>query len=97
MIYPLIPYTIKGAIWYQGESNVGFEDEYKLIFKNMIEGWRSKWNYEFPFYFVQIAPYKYNNGKSAALRDAQRQVTSLSNTGMAVTLDIGNPDNIHPN
>ena len=96
MINPLIPYTIKGAIWYQGESNVGFEDEYKLIFKNMIEGWRSKWNYEFPFYFVQIAPYKYNNGKSAALRDAQRQVTSLSNTGMAVTLDIGNPDNIHP-
>jgi sialate O-acetylesterase len=96
MINPLIPYTIKGAAWYQGESNVGFEDEYKVIFKNMIEGWRSKWNYDFPFYFVQIAPYNYNNGQSAALRDAQRQVTSLSNTGMVVTLDIGNPDNIHP-
>ena len=96
MINPLIPYTIKGAVWYQGESNVGFEDEYKVIFKNMIEGWRSKWNYDFPFYFVQIAPYNYNNGQSAALRDAQRQVTSLSNTGMVVTLDIGNPDNIHP-
>ena len=96
MINPLIPYTIKGAVWYQGESNVGFEDEYKVIFKNMIEGWRSKWNYDFPFYFVQIAPYNYNNGHSAALRDAQRQVTSLSNTGMVVTLDIGNPDNIHP-
>lgn len=96
MINPLIPYVIKGAIWYQGESNVGFEDEYKVIFKNLIEGWRSKWNYDFPFYFVQIAPYNYNNGQSAAIRDAQRQVTSLSKTGMVVTLDIGNPDNIHP-
>lgn len=96
MINPLIPYTIKGAIWYQGESNVGFEDEYKVVFRNMIESWRSKWAYDFPFYFVQIAPYNYNNGLSPALRDAQRQVAALANTGMIVTLDIGNPDNIHP-
>lgn len=96
MINPLIPYTIKGAIWYQGESNVGFEDEYKVVFRQMIESWRSKWTYNFPFYFVQIAPYNYNNGLSPALRDAQRQVAALNNTGMIVTLDIGNPDNIHP-
>ena len=96
MINPLIPYTIKGAIWYQGEANVGFEDEYKLVFRNMIEGWRSQWNNDFPFYFVQIAPYNYGNGLSPALRDAQRQVASMANTAMAVTLDIGNPNNIHP-
>ena len=96
MIHPLIPYTIKGAIWYQGESNVGFEDEYRIVFKNMINGWRSKWRHEFPFYFVQIAPFNYNNGLSPALRDAQRKVTTLANTGMVVTLDIGNPENIHP-
>ena len=96
MIHPLIPYTIKGAIWYQGESNVGFEDEYRIVFKNMINGWRSKWRHEFPFYFVQIAPFNYNNGLSPALRDAQRQVTTLANTGMVVTLDIGDPENIHP-
>ena len=96
MINPLVPYTIKGAIWYQGEANVGFEDEYKIVFRNMIEGWRSKWNNDFPFYFVQIAPYNYGDGHSPALRDAQRQVASLENTAMVVTLDIGNPDNIHP-
>ena len=96
MINPLVPYTIKGAIWYQGESNVGFEDEYKVVFRQMIESWRSKWQYDFPFYFVQIAPYNYNNGLSPALRDAQRKVATLANTGMIVTLDIGNPDNIHP-
>ena len=96
MINPLVPYTIKGAIWYQGESNVGFEDEYKVVFRNMIESWRSKWAYDFPFYFVQIAPYRYNNGLSPALRDAQRQVATLTQTGMVVTLDIGNSDNIHP-
>ena len=96
MINPLVPYTIQGAIWYQGEANVGFEDEYKIVFRNMIEGWRSKWNNDFPFYFVQIAPYNYGDGLSPALRDAQRHVTSLEKTAMVVTLDIGNPDNIHP-
>ena len=60
-----------------GEANVGFEDEYKIVFRNMIEGWRSKWNNDFPFYFVQIAPYNYGDGLSPALRDAQRHVASL--------------------
>lgn len=96
MINPLIPYTIKGAIWYQGESNVGAEEKYEVIFKQMIEDWRSQWGFEFPFYFTQIAPFDYQNNLSPALRHAQLKVTTVPNTGMAVTLDIGNPKNIHP-
>lgn len=96
MIHPLVPYTVKGAIWYQGESNVGFEDEYEITFQGMIEGWRKQWGYEFPFYFVQIAPYDYENGMSAALRNAQYKSTATSNTGIVSTLDLGNAKNIHP-
>jgi sialate O-acetylesterase len=99
MINPLIPYTFKGAIWYQGESNVGFEELYKRLFPTMIKDWRTRWNAEFPFYFVQIAPFKYlgvAENKSQALRDAQRSTLSLNETGMVVTLDIGDNENIHP-
>ena len=99
MINPLIPYTFKGAIWYQGESNVGFEELYKRLFPTMIKDWRTRWNVEFPFYFVQIAPYKYvgtAENKSQELREAQRSTLSLYKTGMVVTLDIGNNTNIHP-
>lgn len=96
MINPLIKYTIKGAIWYQGESNVGSHDEYEIVFKEMISHWRSKWGYEFPFYFAQIAPFDYKNNLSPALRNAQLRASELHNTGMAVTLDVGNPKNIHP-
>ena len=96
MIHPLVPYTVKGAIWYQGESNVGFEDEYEITFQGMIEGWRKQWGYEFPFYFVQIAPYDYENGMSPALRNAQYKSTATSNTGIVSTLDLGNAKNIHP-
>lgn len=99
MIYPLIPYTFKGAIWYQGESNVGRSEQYGRLFPTMIKDWRTKWNSEFPFYFVQIAPYKYAGtveNKSQELRDAQRNTLSLNKTGMVVTLDIGNNTNIHP-
>lgn len=96
MINPLTKYTIKGAIWYQGESNVGFHDAYETIFKAMIEYWRSKWGYDFPFYFVQIAPFDYSNNQSPALRNAQLHVSEMNDTGMVVTLDIGNPKNIHP-
>lgn len=100
MIAPLIPYAIKGAIWYQGESNVGRARQYEKLFPLMVSDWRNLWNEpDFPFYFVQIAPFR-NGGNglaSAALRDAQRRTLSkLSNTGMAVTLDIGDLDNIHP-
>ena len=100
MINPLVPYTIKGAIWYQGESNVGRDEQYKRLFPAMIKDWRAQWNDEFPFYFVQIAPFVYNPDpalqESQKLRDAQRFSLLTPNTGMVVTLDIGNPDNIHP-
>ena len=78
MINPLVPYTIKGVIWYQGESNVGRADQYENLFPAMIRDWREKWNYDFPFYYVQIAPYQYNINKdslldqSQELREAQR-------------------------
>ena len=100
MINPLVPYTIKGAIWYQGESNVGRDEQYKRLFPTMITDWRDKWGYDFPFYFVQIAPFKYNPNPdeqvSQKLRDAQRYSLRTPKTGMVVTLDIGNPTNIHP-
>tara|TARA_B100000787_G_scaffold102280_1_gene75635 strand:+ start:1046 stop:3079 length:2034 start_codon:yes stop_codon:yes gene_type:complete len=100
MINPLKPYNIKGAIWYQGESNVGRAEEYAHLFPKMISDWRSHWNKEFPFYFVQIAPYNYgtqlNEEGSMDLRDAQRKSLKTKNTGMVVTMDIGNFSNIHP-
>ena len=97
MIAPLIPYSIKGAIWYQGEANVDRPEQYEILFPEMITNWREDWDYDFPFYFVQIAPYNYGeNSPSEYLRDAQRKTLSLKNTGMVVTIDIGNNNNIHP-
>jgi len=96
MIHPIIPYTLKGAIWYQGESNVGRADQYLKLFPGMIEDWRTRWENEFPFYFVQIAPFDYGNNLSPLLRDAQRKSLTTAKTGMAVTLDVGHPTNIHP-
>ena len=66
MIHPLVPYAIKGAIWYQGEANVGRGFEYRSLFPAMINCWRSDWNQgEFPFYFLQIAPFDYGEKKKA--------------------------------
>ena len=100
MIKPLVPYSIKGAIWYQGESNVGRAEQYTRLFPKMINDWRSQWKEDFPFYFVQIAPYNYgtptNEEGSMDLRDAQRKSLKAKNTGMVVTMDIGNFMNIHP-
>ncbi|PIW98748.1 MAG: glycosyl hydrolase family 2 [Ignavibacteria bacterium CG_4_8_14_3_um_filter_37_9] len=98
MIAPLIPYAIKGAIWYQGESNAWKPDLYQTLFSKMIEGWRADWREgNFPFYFVQIAPFKYDEKtESQKLREQQLLTLALPNTGMAVTLDIGNPENVHP-
>ena len=98
MIAPLIPYKIKGAIWYQGESNTDEPKLYRKLLPLMIKNWREEWNEnEFPFYFVQIAPYDYGKEiKSELLRESQLMALSTPNTGMAVTLDIGEPDNIHP-
>lgn len=100
MIYPLIKYSVKGAIWYQGEANVGREEQYSKIFPLMIRNWRDDWGIEdFPFYFVQIAPYVYegvDSLESAFLREAQEKALELENTGMVVTLDIATVMNIHP-
>lgn len=96
MIHPLIPYQVAGAIWYQGESNVGRAEEYEILFPALIGDWRNKWKYEFPFYFVQIAPFHYGGQISPALRDAQRKSLRLSQTGMAITMDIGDSISIHP-
>jgi sialate O-acetylesterase len=100
MINPLVPYTIKGVIWYQGESNVGKADKYKQLFPLMIQDWRARWGCELPFYYVQIAPYLYESAdqknQSQKLRDAQRYALKLPKTGMAVTLDIGKLSSAHP-
>ena len=98
MIAPFVPYGIAGAIWYQGEANVGHAEEYSRTFPLMIKAWREKWNQgDFPFYYVQIAPYDYGtNGHSEEIREAQRISLSVKNSGMASTIDIGNNKNIHP-
>ncbi len=100
MIAPLLPYNIKGAIWYQGESNVWRPEQYRTLFPAMIKSWRAGWGQrDFPFFYVQIAPYNYGQGaanKVAELRQAQLETMSENNVGMVVTMDIGNPGNIHP-
>jgi sialate O-acetylesterase len=103
MINPLIPYTIRGALWYQGESNAGRAMQYRKAFPLMINDWRKRWGQgDFPFYFVQLATFNAANGNSnngstwAELREAQAMTLSLPNTGMAVTTDIGDPKDIHP-
>jgi len=99
MIAPLVPFSIRGAVWYQGESNRGRAPQYRKLFPAMIQDWRESWGQgDFPFGFVQIAPYGYggDTGQAAALREAQTMTLSLPNTGMAVTMDIGNPRDIHP-
>lgn len=97
MIAPLIPFKIAGALWYQGESNTAFPENYAKLLPTLIESWREKWGYEFPFYFVQIAPWKYGRPyEGAILRDSQRRTLSVPETGMVVISDIGNIEDIHP-
>lgn len=100
MIHPISKFDIAGAIWYQGESNRENAFTYTKSFSLMIESWRDLWQKEFPFYFVQIAPFNYNslnNLGAAVLRDAQLQtMLSVPQSGMVVTNDIGNLKNIHP-
>lgn len=99
MINPILGYGIKGVIWYQGEGNRATADRYEDWFAGMVSGWRQRWNQgNFPFYYAQIAPYKYDGKhQSAYLREAQlAAATSLSNTGMVVTMDVGSEQTIHP-
>jgi sialate O-acetylesterase len=103
MIAPLLPYTIKGAIWYQGESNAGRAHQYRTLFPTMIASWREAWkNPDMPFFFVQLAPWRNPSAQPmesdwAELREAQR-LTSLTvrKTGMAVITDVGDAADIHP-
>jgi sialate O-acetylesterase len=96
MIAPIIPYGIKGAIWYQGESNAGQSKQYRTLFPAMIADWRGRWKQgDFPFFFVQIAPFK---GQPPEIREAQfLTLAKVKNTAMAVTTDVGNANDIHPN
>jgi len=100
MIAPLTPFPIRGAIWYQGESNTAPDRAslYGRVFRDMIEDWRHQWGVgDFPFLFVQLANYKAGGTADwPMLRQQQVKTLALHNTGMAVTIDIGNPDNIHP-
>lgn len=98
MLHPFVGYTMKGVIWYQGESNRANSNLYKKTFPTLIKSWRQKWQQgNFPFYFVQIAPFNYKDVNASFLREVQLQtMQNVVNTGMAVTLDIGECKNIHP-
>lgn len=98
MIVPLINYNIAGAIWYQGESNRDAPASYTELINTMLGAWRKAWNKEFPFYYVQIAPYKYERYNLGALvREAQTKNLSTPNTGMVVVSDLVTDTlNIHP-
>ncbi len=102
MIHPLVPYGIKGAIWYQGEGNSGRAKQYQRVFPDLIKDWRNHWNQgDFPFLFVQLASFLKvdsmpQESSWAELREAQNMTLALPNTGMAVTTDVGDAINIHP-
>ncbi len=100
MIAPLIPYAIKGAIWYQGESNGSRAKEYRTLFPAMIADWRKQWGNDFPFFAVQLAPFRADGSEKVAyaeLRDAQFYATQkLPKVGIAVITDSGEETDIHP-
>lgn len=102
MLAPLLPYTIKGALWYQGESNIGRDVQQRTLFTTLITSWRNSWQQgDFPFLFVQLpnfnAPVQQpSDGGWARFREAQTAALALPNTGMAVAIDIGEWNDIHP-
>jgi sialate O-acetylesterase len=101
MLHPVIPFGIRGVLWYQGEANVGRAYEYRKTFPLMIDSWRKEWQDNFPFLFVQLADFGSNESSNAGsnwaeLREAQSQTLHVSGTGMSVTTDIGDPKDIHP-
>ncbi len=96
MIAPLVGYTIRGAIWYQGEGNSRMPGTYQRLFETMIRDWRMAWGQgDFPFLFVQLANYLHRDDW-AELQESQRRTLGLRNTAMAIITDIGDPTNIHP-
>jgi sialate O-acetylesterase len=104
MITPLLPYSLRGAIWYQGESNAGRAAEYRALFGAMIKGWRADFAQgDFPFYWTQLASFRTGSAAGnpdgtdwAALREAQTQTLALPATGQAITTDVGDYSDIHP-
>jgi sialate O-acetylesterase len=103
MLNPLIPYAFRGVLWYQGEANVNRAEQYKKTFPLMIADWRNKWGQgDFPFYYVQLSSFDEFGGNSnkgskwAELREAQAATLQVPNTGMCVTIDIGDARDIHP-
>jgi sialate O-acetylesterase len=102
MVHPILPYAIRGALWYQGESNTGNAGLYRTSFPLLIHDWRQHWQQgDFPFYFCQLANYRAKTdqpGESvwAELREAQAKTLSVPNTGMAVLIDTGESEDIHP-
>jgi sialate O-acetylesterase len=99
MIAPYTRFTIKGVLWYQGEtdSDAKRAPYYFRVFSTLISDWRRQWGEgDFPFFFVQISSFHSTAPGWPVVRDAQRRTLALRNTGMAVTLDVGTPDNVHP-
>ena len=102
MVAPLLPYTIKGVIWYQGEANTGKAGEYRRVFSSLIADWRRHWGEgDFPFLYVQLPNFmeareQPSESQWAELREAQREVLSVPRTGMAVAIDIGEWNDLHP-
>lgn len=101
MIAPLVPYALRGFLWYQGEHNISRPQEYRSLFGAMIADWREHFGQgELSFYFVQLSSFRAPMDKSrlgfAELREAQARTLEVAGTGMAVTIDIGTPDNVHP-
>ncbi|WP_299537458.1 sialate O-acetylesterase [Ulvibacterium sp.] len=98
MVHPIVPFKIAGTLWYQGESNTANPNTYAKLFSKMVGSWREAWGYEFPFYYVQIAPYKYGTEEVGVLiRDQQRRALEMiPRSGMVVTSDIATIDDIHP-
>ncbi|MDF4204294.1 sialate O-acetylesterase [Maribacter sp. SA7] len=97
MVAPLTKFKIGGAIYYQGEANTPNAESYQELFTNMITSWRKEWKDDFPFYYVQIAPFKYDQEFAGGIvRDQQRRTLALEDTGMAMTSDICTTEDIHP-
>lgn len=101
MIAPLKNFGIKGVIWYQGEANVREAAKYQQLFPALIKDWRSKWGYDFPFLWIQLANYlapsaQPQESQWAALRDAQTMTLQLPGTGQALAIDIGDANDVHP-